>query len=51
MALEGLGKIAELSLRDVDRTCQDCGMRSVAIAYNPTSRDWNPVLDAFSLAS
>lgn len=27
---------------------QDCGMRSVAIAYNPTSRDWNPLLDAWA---
>ena len=23
---------------------EDCGLRSVAIAYNPTSRDWSPLL-------
>lgn len=28
---------------------EDCGMRSVAIAYNPTSRDWNPLLEVSGL--
>lgn len=27
---------------------EDCGLRSVAIAFNPTSRDWSPLLVARS---
>eukprot|EP00439_Symbiodinium_sp_Y106_P053108 s1391_g7.t1 len=29
---------------------EDCGMRSVAIANNPSSRDWNPILEVRGLS-
>ncbi|CAE7661031.1 unnamed protein product [Symbiodinium microadriaticum] len=46
-------RMSVFRLEDVDFGAfyaEDCGMRSVAIANNPSSRDWNPILEVRGLS-